>query len=101
MSRQDRIAQVANRYTGGRKYSGIEWLLERRGEVLAQGQAGYADAETRTPIPDQALYRIASSPSRQVSQATKFASASWKTSAGDAIPIATASIASSPPGCSG
>ncbi|MEQ8483240.1 MAG: serine hydrolase domain-containing protein [Pseudomonadales bacterium] len=58
MSRQDRIAQVANRYTGGRKYSGIEWLLERRGEVLAQGQAGYADAETRTPIPDQALYRI-------------------------------------------
>jgi CubicO group peptidase (beta-lactamase class C family) len=58
MTRQDRIAQVAARYTGKRKYSGIEWLVEQRGEVLAQGQAGYADAATKAPVPANALYRI-------------------------------------------
>lgn len=58
MSRQDRIAQVAARYTGNRKYSGIEWHVEQRGEHLAGGRAGYADAETRAPIPEGAIYRI-------------------------------------------
>jgi CubicO group peptidase (beta-lactamase class C family) len=58
MSRGDRIAQIAARYTGKQKYSGIEWLVEQRGDVLARGQAGYADAATRSPIPANALYRI-------------------------------------------
>jgi len=58
MSRDDRIAQIAARYTGGRKYSGIEWLVEHRSAVLASGRSGYADALTGTPIPDGAIYRI-------------------------------------------
>ncbi|MEQ8857659.1 MAG: serine hydrolase domain-containing protein [Pseudomonadales bacterium] len=58
MSRQDRIAQVAARYTGSKKFSGIEWYLEQRGDCLAEGTAGYADAASRTPIPDGAIYRI-------------------------------------------
>ncbi len=58
MGRHDRITQIAARYTAARKYSGIEWLVEHRGELLAQGRAGYADAGTRSPIPDGAIYRI-------------------------------------------
>ena len=58
MSRTDRIAEVAARYTGARKYSGVEWLVEQRGDVIAQGRSGYADAHGRTPIPDGAIYRI-------------------------------------------
>ena len=58
MSRHDRIAQVAARYTAAKKYSGIEWLVEHRGERLADGRVGYADAATRSAIPDFAIYRI-------------------------------------------
>ncbi len=58
MGRHDRITQIAARYTAARKYSGIEWLVEHRGELLAQGRAGYADANARTPIHDGAIYRI-------------------------------------------
>jgi CubicO group peptidase (beta-lactamase class C family) len=58
MSRQDRIAQVAARYTGGRKFSGIEWLVEQRGTVIASGRSGHADALAGTPIPEGAIYRI-------------------------------------------
>ncbi len=58
MSRQDRIAQIAARYTGSKKYSGIEWYLEQRGECLAEGHAGYADAASRIPLPDGGIYRI-------------------------------------------
>ena len=58
MSRQDRIAQVAARYTAAGKYSGIEWLVEHRGKRLAEGRAGHADAATRAEIPEGAVYRI-------------------------------------------
>jgi CubicO group peptidase (beta-lactamase class C family) len=58
MSRHERIAQVAARYTGRQKYSGIEWHVEQGREVLARGQAGYADAAAKAPIPGNALYRI-------------------------------------------
>jgi CubicO group peptidase (beta-lactamase class C family) len=58
MSRQDRIAQVAARYTAASKYSGIEWLVEHKGERLAEGRAGYADAAIRSEIPPGAIYRI-------------------------------------------
>lgn len=58
MSRHDRIAQVAARYTGGRKFSGIEWHVEHRGSVLASGRSGHADALAGTPLPDQPIYRI-------------------------------------------
>jgi CubicO group peptidase (beta-lactamase class C family) len=58
MSRSDRIAQVAARYTAAEKFSGIEWLVEHKGERIAQGQAGHADAASKTAIPDGAIYRI-------------------------------------------
>jgi CubicO group peptidase (beta-lactamase class C family) len=58
MSRQDRIAQVAARYTAARKYAGIEWLVEHRGKRLAEGRTGFADAATNAEIPQGALYRI-------------------------------------------
>ena len=58
MSRQDRIAQVAARYTAAKKFSGIEWLVEHKGHRLAEGRAGYANAATRAEIPAGAIYRI-------------------------------------------
>jgi CubicO group peptidase (beta-lactamase class C family) len=58
MNRATRIAAVAERYAGAGKFAGIEWLIERRGETLARGQSGFADAVARTPIPKGALYRI-------------------------------------------
>ncbi|MFU8817166.1 MAG: serine hydrolase domain-containing protein [Pseudomonadales bacterium] len=58
MNRQDRIVQVAARYTAAQKFSSVEWLVEHKGERFAQGQAGYADASSKTQIPPQALYRI-------------------------------------------
>ncbi|HEX7037047.1 MAG TPA: serine hydrolase domain-containing protein [Pseudomonadales bacterium] len=58
MSRQDRIAEIAERYVAAGSYSGIEWLVEHNGERLAEGRTGYADPERRTPIPDRAIYRI-------------------------------------------
>lgn len=58
MNRQDRITQVAARYTGGSKFSGIEWHVEHRGRTIAAGRSGHADALTGTDIPDGALYRI-------------------------------------------
>lgn len=58
MSRSDRIGHVAERYVSDRKFSGIEWLVERRGEPIAQGRSGYADWDAKSPIPPQALYRI-------------------------------------------
>ena len=58
MTRAERIAAVAGRYTETRKYAGIEWLVERHGETLTRGKAGCADVGTNAPIPDGALYRI-------------------------------------------
>ncbi|HET6473724.1 MAG TPA: serine hydrolase domain-containing protein [Pseudomonadales bacterium] len=58
MSRQDRVAAAAQRYIDNNTFAGIEWLVERRGEELARGQCGYADAAAKKPIPKNALYRI-------------------------------------------
>jgi CubicO group peptidase (beta-lactamase class C family) len=58
MSRNDRIAQVAARYTAARKFSGIEWLVEQDGRPLAEGRSGHADALNETPFPDRPIYRI-------------------------------------------
>lgn len=58
MGRHERIAEIAARYVAAGNYSGIEWLVEHRGERLTDGRTGYADAERRTPIPDGAIYRI-------------------------------------------
>lgn len=58
MSRQDRIAQVASRYTAAKRYSGVEWMVEHRGKRLADGRVGHADPATGAAIPDGAIYRI-------------------------------------------
>ena len=58
MSRKDRVAAAAQRYIDNNTFAGIEWLVERRGEELARGQCGYADAAAKKPIPKNALYRI-------------------------------------------
>ena len=58
MSRSDRIASLAEGYVAAKKYSGIEWQIEARGETISAGQAGYSDAGAQTPIPDGAIYRI-------------------------------------------
>jgi len=58
MNRQDRIAQVAARYTAAQKFASVEWLVEHKGKRIADGRAGYADPAVRAPIPDGALYRI-------------------------------------------
>lgn len=58
MSRNDRIAQVAARYTAAEKFSGIEWLVEHNGRRLAEGQSGHADAHRKTRFPPRPIYRI-------------------------------------------
>ena len=55
MSRSERIDEVAQRYTIAEKFSGIEWLVESRGEVLALGKAGFADFEAQTAIPEMTM----------------------------------------------
>jgi CubicO group peptidase (beta-lactamase class C family) len=58
MSRVDRVAAAAKRYTDANTFAGIEWLVQRRGEDLARGQVGYADPARKKPIPKHAQYRI-------------------------------------------
>lgn len=58
MEREERIAAVAQRYTDTNKFAGIEWQVEHRGETIAAGRSGCADAKSRAPIPEGALYRI-------------------------------------------
>ena len=57
-ARADRVQRVAERYVADGAFSGVEWHVEHRGETLAAGKTGYADAAERTPIPDGAIYRI-------------------------------------------
>lgn len=56
--RVERLRHVAEDYVAAGKFSGIEWQVEVRGEVLSSGRAGWADAITKQPLPDAPLYRI-------------------------------------------
>ncbi|XOV85006.1 MAG: serine hydrolase domain-containing protein [bacterium] len=58
MNRNQQIQRVADQYTAAQKYSGIQWQVEAGGECLSRGASGFADAALRTPIPEQAIYRI-------------------------------------------
>ena len=58
MSRMDRMSAVAQGYIGRKQYAGIEWLVQRRGETLARGQAGVADVSTGVALPKQPIYRL-------------------------------------------
>ncbi|MDA1074527.1 MAG: serine hydrolase [Proteobacteria bacterium] len=53
-----RIQRVADRYVNAQQFAGIEWLIERDGEVAARGSSGVADHASGTAIPKRALYRI-------------------------------------------
>ena len=58
MDRTERIQAVAGGYVERQQFSGIEWLVTVRGEQLARGAVGFSDAEAKTAIPDDAIYRI-------------------------------------------
>lgn len=58
MDREQRVQDVAARYTDGGYFSNIEWQAEQRGSIISQGSAGFADATTRSPVPQGAIYRI-------------------------------------------
>ncbi len=58
MSRMDRMAAVAEGYVSRKQYAGIEWLVEHKGQSIARGRAGVANAETGEPMNAKPLYRI-------------------------------------------
>lgn len=58
MSRQDRLQGAAQGYIDREQFSGIEWRVEARGQVLTSGQVGAAEAASGKSIPDGAIYRI-------------------------------------------
>ena len=58
MSRSEQMARIAQGYVEAKKFSGIEWYVEAKGEVANLGVVGFADAEKKSPVPEGALYRI-------------------------------------------
>ena len=58
MSRTEQVARVAEGYVAAKKFSGIEWYVEAKGEAVNEGVVGFADVEKETPVPSGALYRI-------------------------------------------
>ena len=54
----DPLQKIADQYVSKEKFSGIEWRVEKSQSCLFQGQAGFADFEKKTPIPENAIYRI-------------------------------------------
>ena len=58
MQNNNRMQAVADGYVATGKFCGLEWQVERAGEVLQAGRAGVAEIETGRAIPDAALYRI-------------------------------------------
>ena len=54
----DPLQKIAKSYIAAEKFSGIEWLVEKNGKHLYAGQSGFADFEQKTPIPENAIYRI-------------------------------------------
>ena len=49
---------IAQQYIEEKKFSGIEWRIEKAGQVLNFGACGFANAAKKTKIPEQAIYRI-------------------------------------------
>ena len=58
MPRSDRVTAVAQRYTDARQFAGIEWLVERKGEVLTRGRSGTPDCASDAEFFSRPLYRI-------------------------------------------
>lgn len=58
MKRPEQMQTIADQYVAAQNYSGIEWLVEAGGKQIFSGQSGFANAAQKTPIPDDAIYRI-------------------------------------------
>ena len=57
-SRENIIKLVADGYVERGLFSGIEWLAEKSGKTILSGKAGYKKFEDKSPIPENAIYRI-------------------------------------------
>lgn len=58
LDRAERMQTAAQGYIDRKQYAGIEWQVEAAGKELAAGKVGFAAAESASPIPDQAIYRL-------------------------------------------
>ena len=56
--RENVIKKIADSYVEKELFSGIEWLAEKSGKTILSGKSGYQKFEDKTPIPDNAIYRI-------------------------------------------
>ena len=54
----DFMQQKADALTQSGVFSGIEWRLDQHAETLLTGRSGVQDVETKSGIPDMAIYRI-------------------------------------------
>jgi len=57
-SRANIIKSIADGYVEKKLFSGIEWLAEKSGETILSGKSGYQKFEDKSPIPENAIYRI-------------------------------------------
>ena len=53
-----RLQAVADGYTGQNLYAGIGWHVEKAGKRIASGTSGSTDGTGKTPLGDDAIYRI-------------------------------------------
>ena len=56
--RENVIKKIADSYVEKELFSGIEWLAEKSGKTILSGKSGYQKFEDKTPIPNNAIYRI-------------------------------------------
>ena len=56
--RFQRIEEIANKHIEQGSFSGVEWQIKRKGEVWANGRAGFSDALNQTKMPEKPIYRI-------------------------------------------
>ena len=57
-NREHIIKSVADSYVERGLFGGIEWLAEKSGKTILSGKSGYQKFEDKTPIPENAIYRI-------------------------------------------
>ena len=57
-NRFQRIEAIAKKHIDQGSFSGVEWLVQRKGEIWAQGRAGYSDALNQVKMPKIPIYRV-------------------------------------------
>jgi CubicO group peptidase (beta-lactamase class C family) len=57
-SRLERVPQMLRREIDARHYAGAVWLVARNGAVASHGAVGWSDAASRTPMTEDAEFRI-------------------------------------------